>query len=100
MKKLLIATALLLSLQSCGYGNLEYVKENAKETLADSGYTILGYQGYQMQAVIPFTTFGGAAVWYTVENKKTNVTYELFLQRWGDEVHIYSLSAIDAIKPH
>lgn len=82
----------------CGYGELDAVKDNAETTFSAAGYSITGYQGYGLGLVIPFTSYGGAYVWYELENGN-GVKYEAAVQSWGGEYHIYSLSAVDAIKP-
>lgn len=79
--------------------NVEYVKEHAAATFDQSGFEIIGYQGYQMGGIIG-KTYGGANVWYNLKRKPDNgIVYEAALQRWGDEIHIYNLKALDAIKP-
>lgn len=69
------------------------IKLNAERVFKENGFSVVGYQGYNLAL---FSTPGGC-VWYTL--KKANITYEACLSRWGDEYHIYSLKAIDAIKP-
>lgn len=98
MKKIILTSMLLLS--ACGYGNLDYVKEHAEETLKANGFEVVGYQGYELGGVIPFTSYGGAYVWYTIQKPDNLITYEVALRRWGDEVHIYALKAKDAIAPN
>lgn len=92
----LCAASILIG--GCSYQNLDSVKENAEKTMADSGYTITAYQGYQMGMGVPFTTYGGAFVWYEMENGN-GIKYQAAIKRWGDEYHIYNLSAVDAIRP-
>lgn len=48
-----------------------------------------GYQGYNVWTV-------GRCYWYTL--RKGDVTYQSCLMKWGDELHEYSLQAIDAVK--
>ena len=91
---LLTSTAIL---SGCSMGNLDDVKENAEKTFAESGFEIVGYSGYQL-GLNPWPGYGGAKVWYTIQ-KNNGVTYEASLIKWGDEYHLYNLSAIDAIKP-
>jgi len=44
------------------------------------------------------TPYGRAYVWYTLKHIPDNgLPYAAALQRWGDEYHIYNLSAKDAI---
>jgi len=99
MKRIWVVLFLLMS--GCGFGNLDYIKTNAPEVFRENGYKIIGYQGYELSPVIPFTKYGGANVWYIVEKLNDNkVTYTCALKRWGNEIHIYNLNAIDAIKPN
>jgi hypothetical protein len=93
MKYLIIV---LVVLTSCGYGNLEYVKENADDTFKSNGFIVSGYQGFTLGLVVPFTPYGGAFVWYTLE--RNGVIYEASLQRWGSEVHIYELRVKDVFQ--
>jgi hypothetical protein len=44
--------------------------------------------------------YGGACVFYTLKKIPDNgILYEGCLQRWGDELHLYELQAVDAINP-
>jgi len=79
---------------------LDYVKARAEHVWNENGFEVVGYQGYEWKYLGFGSTYGGACVWYTI--KKTSddkITYEGCLYRWGDEIHIYNLQAIDAIKP-
>lgn len=81
-------------------GNVDHVKAHAEETFAAQNYKITGYQGYQWGSGLPFTTYGGACVWYQLEKVPDNgIIYEACLKRWGDEVHVYNTQAVDAIRP-
>jgi len=98
MKRFIIITLLILS--GCSAGNLDSVKSHAAETWKQNGFEIVGYEGYQLSGIIPFTSYGGACVWYRVKPIPDNgIIYDGCLMRWGDEYHLYSLAAIDAIKP-
>ena len=100
MKRLILLCAMAATISACGYGNTDYVKAHADATWASQGYRVTGYQGYEIGPVVPFSRYGGAYVWYQLRQVPDNgITYEGALQRWGDEVHVYSLSAKDAIKP-
>jgi len=95
-------TSVLLSaclLTGCSSSNLDYVKENAEKTWSQVNYNIVGYEGYQW-GKWGFRGYGGARVWYRLEQIPDNgITYTGYLQQWGDEIHIYGPTAIDAIKP-
>ncbi len=97
MKIIIILSFLFLT--NCGYGNLDYVKENAEQRWKEYGFEVVGYDGYEMGLVIPFTTFGGANVWYRLKKEGSDIVFSGSLRRWGNELHIYNLTAIDAIQP-
>lgn len=90
MKKLLV---MFLLLTSCTY-NVDYVKSVAADVLRDKGYEIVNYEGYQ-----GFGSFCGGDVWYVVKRADSPVLYNLYLCKWDDEVHIYSIRALNAIGP-
>ena len=79
-----------------GDRNVEWVKAHAPAAANQLGFEIVGYEGYQYGMI-----FGGG-VWYTMRRKGNGIkgngiTYQAMFARWGDEVHIYNLKAIDAI---
>ena len=74
--------------------NVQYVKDGATESAKQAGYKVIGYEGYQ------FNVTHGGKVWYTLERIPLNgITYHAGFARWFDEIHIYDLTAIDAISP-
>ena len=75
--------------------NVPWVKDHAPEAAKQLGYEIVGYEGYQWSAV-----FGGM-VWYTLRRipEDNGIIYHAGFTKWGGEVHIYNLEAVDAIKP-
>ena len=96
MKKVLAATCLLVG---CSSGNLDYVKEHADETFAAAGYEVIGYEGFQW-SFWGLNSYGGANVWYILKKDPDNgILYQAYLNRWGNEIHVYEMQAIDAIKP-
>ena len=99
MKSLYLAALLISSaiLGGCSPANLDDVKQNAEETFSDNGFEIVGYHGYQW-GIHLWPGHGGAMAWYMIE-KDNGITYEAALKKWGDEYHLYSLRAIDAISP-
>jgi len=80
-------------------GNLDYVKEHAEERWESVGFEIIGYEGYQW-GFWGYNTYGGAKVWYNLKKSDNNIMYNGFLRRWGDEIHVYNLEALDAIRPN
>lgn len=94
MKKFIVVFMFIIG---CGYGNIDYIKQHASETLKSNGFEIIGYQGYDIGYGIPFTVYGGANVWYTIKDKE-GVVYECALKRWNNEIHIYNLRALNVNK--
>jgi len=91
-KILLVTFLLIFGIVKIGHRNVEITKQNAQKTWAAAGYEVKGYEGYQ------WSPLGGGDVWYIVERKgKPDITYHGFLQKWGNEYHIYKLRAIDAL---
>jgi hypothetical protein len=87
MKPLLLC----LLLAGCTY-NVDYVKSHAKDYLTTQGYEIVSYEGYQ-----GFGSFCGGDVWYEVKRANSEVIYQLALCRWGKELHMYNIKALNAI---
>ena len=83
------AVLLCLLLTGCISDDFDWVDRRAKPYYEERGFEVAGYQGYNMW------TFG-RCYWYTL--RRGNVTYQSCLLRWGNEVHEYSLRAVDAIK--
>jgi hypothetical protein len=92
MKKVVIAALVAIALVGCSDSNVAIIKVNAEKTWNAAGFEVVGYEGYE------WTGFGrwGGCVWYTV--KRGTTTYDGCLTKWGDEYHIYSLKALDALK--
>lgn len=94
MKKL--AVLMLLALAGCSASNVPDIKNHAVETWRQAGFQVVGYEGYN------WTGFGqwGGCVWYTLRRIPDNgITYDGCISKWGDEYHIYQITALDAIKP-
>ena len=79
------------------YANIEETKENACQTWSKAGYTCIGYEGFQWGRWFG-GKYGGAKVWHTLHRKENpTVIYTGFVQRWGEEYHLYGPKAVDAI---
>jgi hypothetical protein len=90
-----LAFVMLCMLVGCSH-RVDDIKLHAEDVINQAGFKIVGYEGYQYGL---FQVFGGC-VWYTMEKVPHNgITYHGCISKWGSEYHIYSLSAIDAIKP-
>jgi len=93
--KRVIAMVLMASavaqMAGCGVvkDDFEWVDARHATFYKQRGFEPQGYQGYNMWAI-------GRCYWYTL--RKGDVTYQSCLLRWGDELHEYSLQAIDAVK--
>ena len=95
MKKL-AALMLIAALAGCSASNVPDIKNHAAETWRQAGFQVVGYEGYQYGSA---QTWGGC-VWYTLRRIPDNgITYDGCIAKWGDEYHIYALTALDAIKP-
>lgn len=92
---LVIACLCWLGITGCAR-NVDYVKEQAPEIWQNSGFQITAYEGYE------WCVFFGGRVWYQLERtEKDGIIYRAFLVKrpFVDEIHIYNLEAINAIKP-
>ena len=75
--------------------NLAETKANACATFNAVGYECVGYEGYQWGTWVG-GSYGGAKVWYTLRVKDVPSTlFTGFVQRWGDEYHVYSVSPVN-----
>lgn len=95
--KIAAAFVAIASMQLFGSGcarNVPWVKEQASAAAVQLGYDIIGYEGYQWRPVC------GGMVWYTLARRPDNgIIYHAGFVKWGNEVHIYNLAAVDAIRP-
>lgn len=78
--------------------NTEYIREHAEARWAENGFTVQGYDGWEIGPIF-YGSYGGASVWYKLGKEGNDITYEGALRRWGDELHVYKVRAIDAIRP-
>lgn len=98
MRKLIVLSLLALTM-GCSSGNLDYVKAHAPEKWKQQGFDIVDYEGFQW-GFWGIGQYGGAHVWYRLRKIPDNgITYSGYIQRWGDELHVYGPNAIDAIRP-
>lgn len=93
-----IGIVALLALAGCAPANLEETKAAACKTWEQAGYTCIGYEGYEWGTWFG-GNYGGAKVWNTLgRDAAPGIIYSGYVQRWGDEFHIYGPRAIDAVK--
>ena len=80
--------------------NLEYVRQKSTERWMQLEFDVVGYDGFQWGLCFA-KKYGGAKVWYVLRKKHSNddIIYVGYLQRWGNEIHVYNLRAIDAVGP-
>ena len=91
---LAIACAVLFGLWVAGFRNVESTKAAAPDVWTDAGYEIIAYRGYTWAPI------HGSNVYYVLRPLDDNgITYSGSLRQWRGEQHIYTLEAIDAIKP-
>lgn len=81
-----------LCLSGCSAKHVDEIKDNAERVWTANGFEIVGYEGYLWGS---FGQWGGC-VYYVVT--RNGVTYNGCISKWGDEFHIYSLTALDAVK--
>jgi hypothetical protein len=73
--------------------NVDYVKAHATERWAELGYETVGYEGYQ------WGPFSGGSVWHQLKRSDTpGVLYSGYLQKWGDEIHVYGPTVQQTVK--
>lgn len=98
MKTTIAILMVLMLLAGCSASNVPDVKQHAPATWKQAGFDIIGYEGYTRE--LCFFDYGCGHAWYTLRRIPDNgIIYHGYLERWGDEYHIYNLTAIDAIKP-
>jgi hypothetical protein len=75
--------------------NVEYIESSAEQFFGEQGLEIVVREGYQRTASWG-KCHGGGRVWYQVVRKNNpNVTYRLFLARWGeDNTQIWNMEPI------
>ncbi len=97
----LIVLLFISFLVGCSSNNLQNTKDKAPEVWKQIGFKVVGYEGFQWGKWGIFgSTYGGACVWHRLEKIPDNgIAYSGYIQRWGNEYHIYGLYAIDAIRP-
>lgn len=80
----------------CSYRNVDTIKAAAPARLEELGFEVVGYEGYMLGG---FSQPGGL-VWYVVQRRgDDSVRYNCAVSKWGDEMHVYYLRAIDALAP-
>ena len=96
-----VGVVILLLVQTCSSGNLDYVKERADDRWRAQGFEAVDYEGYSWGMFGRWgNPYGGAHIWHRLKKIPDNgITYSGSIQRWGDELHIYGPKAIDAIRP-
>ena len=76
--------------------NIDEVKERSAQVAKESGWEIIGYEGYL------WNVFYGGEVWYVLRrSSEDGIIYNAcFVKRpWTDEIHICDLKAVNAIQP-
>lgn len=94
MKILNTSTTIGLSLvflfaTSCSSSNLEIIKSAAPSIWEKHGFQVVAYEGYTW-GIGGFGPYGGACVYHRLKKEPDNgLTYSGYIQRWGDEFHVY-----------
>ena len=91
---LVIGLCVVLWMTLRNSNNLDYVKQHGPATWQSVGFEPIGYEGYQYGAGVG--TYGGANVWWTLRRVPDNgLLYNGYLQRWGNELHVYSIRTVE-----
>jgi len=78
--------------------NLEETKEAACSKWSEVGYKCVGYEGYQFGRWLG-GGYGGAKVWHSLKRSEApGIIYTGYIQKWGNEFHVYGPTATDAVK--
>ncbi len=86
-----------LNLGGCSYRNVAIIRAHAPAVWEAQGLEIIGDEGFTIGNI--FESPGGR-VWYALRRKGNDqIRYSGFITKWGDEFHVYNLTAIDAIRP-
>lgn len=94
--KRIISLTIIATLTGCSSANLDDVKAKACDTWKQAGYTCVGYEGYQWGFGVG--NYGGAHVWHSLKrDANPTVIYSGYVQKWGNEYHLYNVTAVDAI---
>lgn len=102
MKEVLISVlfVIILVFMTTGSFNREFVAEHAEAEWVAQGFEVVAYEGYQWGTGFRYTRYGGGKVWYRLKKIPDNgITYSGYIQRWGDELHVYGPNATEALKP-
>ena len=102
MKKvtqLVVVCFMLMGLYGCSSGNLDHVKEHGPEKWNEIGFQVVGYEGFEW-GFWGLNHYGGAEVWWRLKRIPDNgISYTGYIQRWGNELHVFGPTATDAIRP-
>ena len=94
---LCIILVILTVVTRCSSANLDDVKEHACDRWKEVGFSCVGYEGYQW-GVWLYGSYGGAAVWHTLTTEKNpNQLFSGYIQKWGDEYHIYGPRCVNCV---
>lgn len=97
MKRVIAILSVLLG--GCSYANLDDMKAQACGKWASVGFECVGYDGFQWGITYFHPSYGGAKVWHYIKRKEApGIIYTGYVQRWGDEIHVYGPHAIDALR--
>jgi hypothetical protein len=97
MKSAIVALALLTA--ACSPMNKDEVQKAAPAKWKAQGFEVVDYEGFEWGFWGPFG-YGGARVWHRLRKSPDNgITYSGYIQKWGDEYHVYGPIAQDAIRP-
>lgn len=96
MKNLPLIVLAIAMLVGCSAKHVPAIKAAAPKVFQQAGFEIIGYEGFNYGSGGQW----GGCVWYSLRRIPDNgILYDACIAKWGDEFHIYNLTAVDAIKP-
>lgn len=74
--------------------NNAYIQDHANEVWAQSGFEVVSNRGYTLSPSC--SDYGGANRYYLLKRIPDNgMLYNGVLSRWGDEIHIQGVEAVE-----
>jgi hypothetical protein len=90
----LVLSLISFLVYGCVPKNIEYVKERHVEKWRKQGFECIDYDGWT--GGFGVGPYGGSAVWCRLRRIPDNgVIYDGYIQRWGDELHVYGPKPVD-----
>ncbi len=76
----------------CNYTRVEEIKQQSTNVLHEAGFTIVGYEGYEIGGI----GAPGGKVWYLFQKTgQPETLYHGFISKWGSEYHLYNIQSVN-----